>query len=82
MLSPGTTKVPVALDRIRALSGEELTQVIDLFGMVQAPRVNFLAMALKHSIHHRGQLSSYLRAMGGTVPEIYGPTADTQAVIA
>jgi uncharacterized damage-inducible protein DinB len=75
-------KVPVALDRIRALSGEDLTQVIDLFGMIQAPRVNFLAMALKHSVHHRGQLSSYLRAMGGTVPEIYGPSADTQAAIA
>jgi uncharacterized damage-inducible protein DinB len=75
-------KVPAALDRIRALSGEDLAQVIDLFGMIQAPRVNFLAMSLKHSVHHRGQLSSYLRAMGGTVPEIYGPTADTQAAIA
>jgi uncharacterized damage-inducible protein DinB len=27
-------------------------------------------------IHHRGQLSTYLRAMGGTVPQIYGPSAD------
>ena len=74
-------KVPAALDRVNGLSGEELTQVIDLFGMVQAPRVNFVAMAIKHSVHHRGQLSSYLRAMGGTVPEIYGPTADTQVSI-
>lgn len=74
--------VPASLERVRALSGEELTEVIDLFGMVQAPRVNFLAMALKHSVHHRGQLSSYLRAMGGTVPGIYGPSADTQSVIA
>ncbi|MDE3137033.1 MAG: hypothetical protein KGL59_10700, partial [Acidobacteriota bacterium] len=32
---------------------------------------------VKHSVHHRGQLSSYLRAMGGKVPGIYGPTADT-----
>jgi uncharacterized damage-inducible protein DinB len=75
-------QVPAALARVRALSGEELTTVIDLFGMVQAPRVNFVGMAIKHSVHHRGQLSSYLRAMGGTVPEIYGPTADTQALIA
>jgi uncharacterized damage-inducible protein DinB len=34
--------------------------------------------ALKHSVHHRGQLSTYLRPMGGTVPGIYGPSADTQ----
>jgi uncharacterized damage-inducible protein DinB len=27
-------------------------------------------------IHHRGQLSSYIRAMGGKVPSIYGPSAD------
>jgi uncharacterized damage-inducible protein DinB len=74
--------VSAALDRVRALSGEDLTLVIDLFGMVQMPRVNFLAMALKHSVHHRGQLSTYLRAMGGAVPGIYGPTADTQSAAA
>jgi uncharacterized damage-inducible protein DinB len=28
------------------------------------------------AIHHRGQLSAYLRPMGGTVPSIYGPSAD------
>jgi uncharacterized damage-inducible protein DinB len=27
---------------------------------------------LNHSIHHRGQLSTYLRAMGARVPSIYG----------
>jgi uncharacterized damage-inducible protein DinB len=27
-------------------------------------------------IHHRGQVTSYLRAMGSTVPQIYGPSAD------
>jgi uncharacterized damage-inducible protein DinB len=28
------------------------------------------------AIHHRGQLSTYLRAMGAKVPSIYGPSAD------
>jgi hypothetical protein len=28
------------------------------------------------AIHHRGQLSSYLRPMGGKVPSIYGPSGD------
>jgi uncharacterized damage-inducible protein DinB len=27
-------------------------------------------------IHHRGQLSTYIRPMGGKVPAIYGPSAD------
>jgi uncharacterized damage-inducible protein DinB len=27
-------------------------------------------------IHHRGQITAYLRAMGSTVPQIYGPSAD------
>ena len=30
-------------------------------------------------IHHRGQLTTYLRPMGSTVPAIYGPSADEQS---
>ena len=30
------------------------------------------------AIHHRGQLMTFLRAMGAKVPGIYGPSADTQ----
>ena len=70
-------KVPAALDRVRAMPGEKLTNVIDLLGLIQMPGINFLAMAAKHSVHHRGQLSTYLRPMGGKVPGIYGPSADT-----
>ena len=70
-------KVPVAINRVRNMSGEQLLKVIDLLGLVQAPGVNFLSMAAKHSVHHRGQLSTYLRPMGGKVPGIYGPSADT-----
>jgi uncharacterized damage-inducible protein DinB len=71
-------KVPAALGRVRAMSGEQLSKSIDLLGLIQMPGINFLAMAVKHSVHHRGQLSSYLRPMGGKVPSIYGPTADTR----
>jgi uncharacterized damage-inducible protein DinB len=71
-------KVPAALNRVRAMSGEKLASVIDMFGVIKAPGVNFLAIAAKHSVHHRGQLSTYLRPMGGKVPGIYGPSADTQ----
>jgi uncharacterized damage-inducible protein DinB len=34
---------------------------------------------LLDQIHHRGQLSTYLRPMGSTVPAIYGPSADEGA---
>ena len=71
-------KVQAQLERVRAMSGEQLLGTIDLFGMMQAPAVGFVQMCVKHSVHHRGQLSSYLRAMGGKVPSIYGPSADTQ----
>jgi uncharacterized damage-inducible protein DinB len=33
---------------------------------------------LLDAIHHRGQLSTYLRGMGAKVPSIYGPSADEQ----
>jgi uncharacterized damage-inducible protein DinB len=36
----------------------------------------FLWFILFDAIHHRGQLSAYLRPMGGKVPAIYGPSAD------
>ena len=49
-----------------------------MFGVMQMPAVNFVSLCVKHSVHHRGQLSAYLRAMGGKVPGIYGPSADTQ----
>ena len=34
------------------------------------------SFVMNHIIHHRGQLSSYLRPMGAKVPSIYGPSAD------
>jgi uncharacterized damage-inducible protein DinB len=71
-------RVPAALDRVRAMPSDKLTNVLDLLGMIQMPAINFLAMTVKHSVHHRGQLSTYLRPMGGKVPGIYGPSADTQ----
>ena len=64
------------LARIRALSGDDLLRTVDMFGM-QMPALQFLSLALRHSVHHRGQLSAYLRAAGSKVPAIYGPSADT-----
>ena len=38
--------------------------------------MSFLWLMLHDQIHHRGQLSVYVRMAGGRVPSIYGPTAD------
>jgi uncharacterized damage-inducible protein DinB len=40
----------------------------------------FLWFILFDAIHHRGQLSAYLRPMGGSVPAIYGPSADSRSM--
>ncbi len=44
----------------------------------EQPIGQFLWFILFDAIHHRGQLSAYLRPMGGKVPSIYGPSADTR----
>jgi uncharacterized damage-inducible protein DinB len=36
----------------------------------------FMLMMLFDQIHHRGQMSVYIRMAGGKVPSIYGPSAD------
>jgi uncharacterized damage-inducible protein DinB len=45
----------------------------------EQPVGSFLWFILFDAIHHRGQLSAYLRPMGGKVPAIYGPSADEQS---
>lgn len=41
------------------------------------PRVSVLrTMVMNHGVHHRGQLSVYLRMLDVPVPSIYGPSAD------
>lgn len=52
-----------------------------LFGGQEYMRETGYDMAwgfLLDQIHHRGQLSTYLRPMGAKVPSIYGPSADEQ----
>jgi len=45
--------------------------------IISRPRAAMLrALALSHMIHHRGQLSVYLRLQDIPVPSIYGPSAD------
>jgi uncharacterized damage-inducible protein DinB len=62
--------------RLAQLSSEQLLKVIDFRGLFQFPAVVYLQLSLNHVIHHRGQLSMYLRPMGARVPSIYGESHD------
>jgi len=44
--------------------------------MGDVPKLQFFWFMLCDQIHHRGQLTVYLRMAGGKVPSIYGPSAD------
>jgi uncharacterized damage-inducible protein DinB len=69
---------PDKLKQVRALSPEQLTASVSFFGMMEMPNVKYVGFANNHSIHHRGQLAAYLRALGSKVPNIYGPSADAE----
>jgi uncharacterized damage-inducible protein DinB len=63
------------IETLRRLTPEQLSNEVEFFGK-KAPAVLWLLMMLSHTVHHRGQLASYLRAAGGRVPAIYGVSAD------
>jgi uncharacterized damage-inducible protein DinB len=64
------------LEQMQKLSGEQLVKAIDFRGMFQLPAVSYIQLTLNHTVHHRGQLSTYLRPIGAKVPSIYGESYD------
>jgi uncharacterized damage-inducible protein DinB len=67
-----------SVERLKTVSGEDLLRTIDFRGILQWQAVRFVPLAVSHSIHHRGQLSVYLRSMGAAVPSIYGESYDAR----
>ena len=67
---------PKALARVQGMDAEACAKIIDFFGFMKAPAAVYVSLAANHAIHHRGQLSVYLRPMGAKVPGIYGPSGD------
>jgi uncharacterized damage-inducible protein DinB len=63
-------------DKLTQLKGDHLMKITDFRGVFKLPAVAFLQVGMNHTIHHRGQLSSYLRCMGAKVPSIYGESFD------
>lgn len=66
---------PKRILRLRATPGEQLAKEVDFFGTKEPP-IRILGLANNHGVHHRGQLMTYLRAMGSKVPALYGASAD------
>ena len=61
--------------RWQALPAERWNGTLEFFGS-QRPASPMAWSFLFDLIHHRGQITTYLRPMGSTVPQIYGPSAD------
>jgi uncharacterized damage-inducible protein DinB len=63
-------------DRVAALSAEQLLTPVNFLGAFNFPAIFYMAFLNNHSIHHRGELATYLRPMGSKVPAIYGGSYD------
>jgi uncharacterized damage-inducible protein DinB len=61
--------------RWSALPAARWTGTLEFFGK-QRPASPMAWSFLFDIVHHRGQISTYLRPMGSTVPQIYGPSGD------
>ena len=65
-----------AIQRLENATGDDLLRMVDFYGIRSFPAVRLIQIVLNHTIHHRGQLSTYLRPIGAKVPSIYGPSFD------
>ena len=76
------SQVAQAIETMKPLTNEDLQKVWTMADdqgnvFMSAPRVQILrGMILNHLIHHRGQLTVYLRMCDVPLPAIYGPSAD------
>jgi uncharacterized damage-inducible protein DinB len=61
--------------RWEALPAERWHGTLDFFGTPR-PAAPMAWSFLFDIVHHRGQISTYLRPMGAKVPQIYGPSGD------
>jgi uncharacterized damage-inducible protein DinB len=66
-----------AIAGLKGAKGEDLVKELNFMNAFVWPAVTFAQLSCSHTIHHRGQLSTCVRPMGGKVPGIYGPSGDT-----
>ena len=83
LLEAFDARVDEALSLLAGQSDEHLLatwkMVVGGNVMMEMPRIAVIRMFLiSHTIHHRGQLTVYLRLNDVPLPSIYGPSADEQ----
>ena len=83
VLKTHTDNVAAAIKAIENASDEEMLAEWTLrrgdHVILKMPRVAVVRnMAMNHMVHHRGQLSVYMRLNNIPVPGVYGPSADEQ----
>jgi uncharacterized damage-inducible protein DinB len=61
--------------RWASLPAAKWNGALEFFGR-QRPASPMAWSFLFDIVHHRGQITTYLRPMGSTVPQVYGPSAD------
>ena len=69
------TQSPEIVRRLESLAAERWDGALEFFGS-QRPASPMAWSFLFDIVHHRGQITTYLRPMGSTVPQVYGPSAD------
>jgi uncharacterized damage-inducible protein DinB len=62
--------------RVAAMTPEQLLTPVNFYNVFNLPAVLYLGFLNNHTIHHRGELATYLRPMGSKVPSIYGGSFD------
>jgi uncharacterized damage-inducible protein DinB len=85
---PGTEKKPIAellaiydsqvpglMAKLKDVPADQLAKKTQFFTF-NLPLIAYLEFMQRHTVHHRGQLSAYLRPMGAKVPSIYGGSYD------
>ena len=45
--------------------------------LLTSPTDEIISQSINHLVHHRGQLTVYLKMLGKKIPSIYGPSADS-----
>ena len=68
--------IPPVFEKVKSLTPEQLATPVNFMGFANLPVVIYVGWWSNHIVHHRGQLSTYLRAMNAHVPSIYGGSAD------
>ncbi len=63
------------LYHLKDIPEDKLNNIVEFAG-TKFTVADFILMMLHDQIHHRGQLTVYIRMTGGKVPSIYGPSAD------